>query len=75
MDRESSISPEASHAAIGSRASPSIPDIRLRVAFDADDRMLVSALRQDPVGVNAACRHVSCAGCRMTYLITKGEFV
>jgi hypothetical protein len=46
----------------------------LRIAFDADDRMLVSALRQDPVGVDAACHHVSGAGCRMTYLITMGEF-
>ena len=75
MDRENSISPEATHAAMGSRASPIIPDVRLRVAFDADDGMLVSAPRQDPVGVGAACHHVSCAGCRMTYLITMGEFV
>ena len=75
MDRENSISPEAMHATMGSRASPSIPDIRLRVAFDADDGMLVSAPRQDPVRVGAACHHVFCAGCRMTYLITMGEFV
>jgi hypothetical protein len=75
MDRENSISLEAMHAAMGSPASPIIPDVRLRVAFDADDRMLVSTLRQDPVGVTAACHHVPRAGCRMTYLITMGEFV
>jgi hypothetical protein len=43
-----------------------IPDVRLRVAFDADDNMLVWAPRQDTVGVDAACHHVSCAGRSMT---------
>jgi len=52
-----------------------LPDGRGSAAFDADDRMLVSALRQDPVGVGAAGHHVSCAGRSMTYLITMGEFV
>jgi hypothetical protein len=48
MDRESPISLEATYAAIGSRASLIIPDDRLRVAVDADDRMPVLTLRQDP---------------------------
>jgi hypothetical protein len=66
MDRENSSSLEAMHAAMGSPASPIIPDVRCG--------SLLMPLRQDPVGVGAARHHVFCAGCRMTYLITMGEF-
>jgi rhodanese-related sulfurtransferase len=48
MDGPSSISPQALYAAIGTAASPIVLDVRQNPAFDADDRMLVSALRPTP---------------------------
>jgi rhodanese-related sulfurtransferase len=48
MDGSSFISPRSLYALIGTRASPIIVDVRRQPGFEADDRMLVSALRRAP---------------------------
>jgi len=48
MDGSSSVSPHSLVTLIGSQASPIIIDVRRQGAFDADDRMMVSALRRVP---------------------------
>jgi rhodanese-related sulfurtransferase len=51
MDGQSSISPQALYAVIGSAAAPTVFDVRRTAAFDADDRMVVSAQRGVPEDV------------------------
>ena len=48
MDGQNSISPHELYAAIGTGSAPTVIDVRRDAAFDADDRMLVSARRQPP---------------------------
>ena len=48
MDGQISIFPQALYAAIGSAASPIVLDVRRNADFDADGRLLVSALRRTP---------------------------
>jgi rhodanese-related sulfurtransferase len=50
MDEEKpdSFSPQILYASIGTNAAPLIVDVRRSAAFDADDRVLVSACRQVP---------------------------
>ena len=48
MDGKNFISPRSLYALIGTRASPTIVDVRRQPGFEADDRMLVSALRRAP---------------------------
>jgi rhodanese-related sulfurtransferase len=43
-----SISPDELYAAIGTNAAPLVFDVRRSAAFDADDRLVVSALRRSP---------------------------
>ncbi len=43
-----SISPQSLYAGIGSAAAPLVIDVRRGAAFDADDHMLVAAVRRDP---------------------------
>src|SRR5262245_52812116 len=45
MDGHSWISPQDLYAAIGTTSAPTVIDARRAEAFDADDRMLVSAQR------------------------------
>ena len=45
MDGKSSISPQELYAVIGTASAPTVIDARRDAAFDADDRMLVSARR------------------------------
>jgi rhodanese-related sulfurtransferase len=51
MDGQSSISPQALYVAIGTAAAPIVFDVRRTAAFDADDRMVVSAQRRVPEDV------------------------
>src|SRR5437870_1033745 len=51
MDGQHSISPQDLYAVVGTAAAPTIVDVRRDAAFDADDRMLVSALRRPPADV------------------------
>jgi rhodanese-related sulfurtransferase len=48
MDGQKSISPKALYPLIGSHDSPIVIDVRRQSAFDADDRVLVSAQRRGP---------------------------
>ncbi|HWZ69056.1 MAG TPA: chromate resistance protein ChrB domain-containing protein, partial [Stellaceae bacterium] len=48
MDGKVSISPQDLYAVIGTALAPAIVDVRRDAAFDADDRMLVSARRRSP---------------------------
>ena len=48
MGGQNSIPPQDLYAAIGTAAAPVIVDVRRDAAFDADDRMLVSARRRSP---------------------------
>jgi rhodanese-related sulfurtransferase len=48
MDGQNSISPQDLYAVIGTALAPTIVDVRRDAAFDADDRMLVSARRRSP---------------------------
>jgi rhodanese-related sulfurtransferase len=48
MDGRNSISSQALYSLIGTASSPIVLDIRREAAFDADDRLLVSALRRVP---------------------------
>ena len=43
-----SISAQQLYASLGSAAAPLVIDVRRSAAFDADERILVSALRRDP---------------------------
>jgi rhodanese-related sulfurtransferase len=58
MDGHNSISPQAMYALIGTASSPIVLDVRRNAAFDADDRMLVSALRRAPEEVGKWWRDV-----------------
>lgn len=51
--RSASVSPRDLYAGIGTAAAPLVVDVRRGPAFDASDRMLVGALRQDPDDVAA----------------------
>ena len=46
MDGPNSISPRSLYALIGTQASPIIVDVRRQPGFEADTRMLASALRR-----------------------------
>ena len=46
-----SISPRDLYRAVGVAGSPVVLDVRAAAAFEADDRMLVGALRRDPAAV------------------------
>src|SRR5215203_6596782 len=46
-----SISPQDLYRAIGVAASPVVLDVRRAAAFEADDTMLLGALRRDPAAV------------------------
>jgi len=48
MDGPNSISPRSLYALIGTQASPIIVDVRRQPGFEADTRMLASALRRAP---------------------------
>jgi hypothetical protein len=48
MDGQYLISPQDLYAAVGTASAPTIFDVRRDAAFDADDRMLVSARRGPP---------------------------
>lgn len=58
MDGKISISPPELYAAVGTAAAPIIIDARRDAAFDADDRMLVSAVRQSAPDVGEWGRHL-----------------
>ena len=51
-----SISPKSLYARIGTAAAPVVIDVRRAEAFEADDRLIVAALRRDPDGVGTWCR-------------------
>jgi rhodanese-related sulfurtransferase len=51
MDGSHSISPQELYGSIGTASSPIVLDVRRDDAFNADDRMLVSALRRAPEDV------------------------
>lgn len=46
-----SISADSLYARVGTAAAPRIIDVRRAAAFDADERMLVAAIRHDPADV------------------------
>jgi rhodanese-related sulfurtransferase len=48
-----SISPVDLHARIGTASAPLLLDVRRAASFDADDALIVAALRRDPDGVAA----------------------
>src|SRR5882762_2563627 len=58
MDGKLSISPLELYAAVGTAAAPTIIDVRRDAAFAADDRMLVSAVRQSAPDVGEWGRHL-----------------
>ena len=43
-----SISAQALHDRLGAAAAPLVIDVRRAAAFDADDRMLIAAVRREP---------------------------
>jgi rhodanese-related sulfurtransferase len=48
VDRPNSIAPQELYGLIGTASAPIVLDVRCDAAFDADDRVLVSALRRAP---------------------------
>jgi hypothetical protein len=58
MDGKLSISAHELYAAVGAAAAPTIIDARPEAAFAADDRMLVSAVRQSAPDVGEWDRHL-----------------
>jgi len=58
MDGKFSITPQDLYAATGTASAPTIIDVRRAAAFDADDRMLVSAVRQSAPYVGEWGRHL-----------------
>src|SRR5215813_12699061 len=59
MDGKLSISPLDLYAAIGTAMAPTIIDVRRDAAFDADDRMLVSARHHQPTEIEKWGRQLS----------------
>jgi rhodanese-related sulfurtransferase len=57
MDDSNSISPQALYAAIGTASAPMVLDVRREAAFDADDRMIIAALRRAPQEIGAWCHN------------------
>ena len=58
MDRKLSVTPVELYVAVGTAAAPTIIDARPEAAFAADDRMLVSAVRQSAPDVGEWRRHL-----------------
>ena len=73
MDGKLSISPHELYAAVGTAAAPTIIDARRDAAFAADDRMLVSAVRQSAPDVGEWGRHLPAGRPVVVYCVEGDE--
>ena len=73
MDGILSISPLELYATVGTAAAPAIIDARREAAFAADDRMLVSAVRQSTPEVGKWGRDVPAGQLVVVYCVHGDE--